>query len=659
MLAGQRFHLAAAAEERQGGTESPLRENTDRFRTIIEPAGRTMRAAGAVRDVGSVRTMRSFGFLLFVLLGWIAAPLNATAQDTIVEWMEFECQSERCLVLNAYRSETPAADSLEEPGVAPQLDHGQIAPLFLRLPINSLPNATSLQLFLETIGAGSLGELARRAPQLSQKAPGSSDFALWHALVRELRAGSNLDVGSGSVYGRRVHRELKRTYAAQGYPTEEKPVFPHLVRGVLSVFENGDRIADSLYVLNVGNIQYGTPHYKAVRFVNLGSRPARLYARSNVFSGGSVAEVDVVLPPGAEASRLLRFEAGLFSMVTRRTAASVAYESMGSRRVVLRLEGTRQAAGPGAFLSAAGIQVEKHVGYWRELPLYRYAVVLVGLGLFCLLIFLVSIGRATIIHSSQRILARSAQVLSDPRHFVLPSLRKLSRRISALFGSVQSVSEPVQSLSKQVRVAVSRRLAEARAASANGLLSTNGEAVRVPSSASSTRRAVDSLLAPASQLSTSLWTGLKASVADRSHLFSRVRTALLPQEIDLLPTNGEPVDAQSCVDRFRQLSLLMSGGDGETAADMPAAELRREATRYARSLDADLRGGRLAPTVEHFQMLWALRLLAAVLSKPNTDTRSVLQQWISGAEKVIEHRCQQGVGPTNWEFMGLARELDT
>lgn len=119
------------------------------------------------------------------------------------------------------------------------------------------------------------------------------------------------------------------------------------------------------------------------------------------------------------------------------------------------------------------------------------------------------------------------------------------------------------------------------------------------------------------------------------------------------------MDAQSCVDRFRQLSLLMSGGDGETAADMPAAELRREATRYARSLDADLRGGRLAPTVEHFQMLWALRLLAAVLSKPNTDTRSVLQQWISGAEKVIEHRCQQGVGPTNWEFMGLARELDT
>lgn len=656
MLAGRRFHFAAASGERQGDTNSPLQKNTDRVRMIIEPANRAVRP-GLVG--GSVRTMNAFGCLFFVLLGWILVPLNATAQDTVVEWMAFECRTERCLVLNAYRSETPVADSLEENDVAPQLDRGQIAPVFLRLPIRSLPKPTSLQPFLETIGAGSLSELARMAPQLSQEAPGSSDFALWHALVRALRTGRDLDVGSGRVYARRVHRELRRTYAAQGYPTEEKPVFPHLVRGVLSVFENGDRIADSLYVVNMGDVQYGTPHYKAVRFVNLGSRPARLYANSNVLSGGSVTDMDVVLPPGAEASRLLRFEAGLLSILTRRTSAAVAYESMGTRRDVLRLEGTRQAAGPGALLSLARIQVEKHVGYWSELPLYRYAALLVGLGLFCLVIFLVSVGRATIWASFQRMFAHSARVLLDPRRFVLPRLRELSHRMSALFGSVQSFWKSVRSVSRQGRVAVSRRLAEARAESTNGLVSTNGEAVRVPWSTTSTRRAVDSLLVPASQLSTSLWTGLKASVADRAHLLPRVRTALLSPEIELPPSNIEPADARSCVDRFRQLSHLMSGDNGEITSDVPAAELRREATRIARSFDADLRSGRLPPTVEHFQILWALRLLAAVLSKPNTDTRSVLQQWISGADKVLEHRCQQGVGPTNREFMGLARELDT
>lgn len=562
---------------------------------------------------------------LLMLAIVLLSPPAAAAQDAVVEWMEFDCPDGRCLVLNAYEHESPeslvvVADSADEPHRAqlptPAMDEDDIAALVVELPVRLVPPESALKPFLARLGLADLQDLLEDAPDLAAQAPGTSGFALWRMLLIELRAQPHLRIGDRRIFISEVSADRQRVYAGQRVPSRENPILPHLTRGVVAVRDGDESVSASAPVIEFDGIEYGTYYYAAVRLVNLGSRPARVFPAGGWFAGARVDDKAFSIDPGEEVSRLYRYEAGPASLLQRRSSVLIAYESRGERGTVLRLDGVRSKSVLYSFASSIEAQLTAHAGYWREMPFYRYTLLAVAAGgLLLLLVVGRNLLTAARSEEASASLARMTELVGRQR----AAVARVAAKAGEYGARLRQTGTRLDGLRKKAMTRPSRP-------------TTNG---------------------------THTGTKLKDDLVDLcSHVsgrFSRLR-----EQVDERRRSAAiPMDPRAAIERLGTLSsgLATASAEADAYASL-TSELRREAARLARKLDSDLRKGRLARSVEHFQILWALRLLAAVLARTDSDPRSVMDQWLSGTRKVLDHECVEAVGPTNWEYMALVRELE-
>ncbi len=552
-------------------------------------------------------------FVCMLLLAWGLAPRVAGAQHAAVEWLEFDCEGEQCLILNAYSLRGPEPSDTGEPYEREPLTPEEVAPILLRLPVTAVPDSNALDAFCRILGAPDLKTLMSSTPQLTSE--NTSNLVVWKAFVRALREQAEVQVGAGTVRSVEVSDILKRVYDAQGYFPSGQRLLPHLVRGVLAVVDREGSVVDTGRAVDLGAVEYGVPQYALVTFANLGSSPLRVYSKKEFFSGASLSSAEFSLLPGERKGRLLRHDADLVSLLTGRSRSVVAYESEGERHVVLELRG--QISSPGHFLaSTARSQLADHRGYWRDLPLYRFALLAIAIGLVALLVA----ARALAVSSAAACLRRTRLSL-----FWLS--RIFSRGVKVAARSVRQTA---------ARSAFLKRAADGsadRQRGASRMLSSAVARLKLPAGPHLSRtmsRIPYTITGPISWTKARLVAGWKSK------------------------RDPEPVSARMCVERIEELCEATRHPD---APPLHAKRIRRESIMLARRLDDDLRRGRLSPAIEHFQILWSLRLLSDVMARKDIDAKDVLDQWILGAQKVLTHRCSEVVGPATLEFMGLVQVL--
>lgn len=556
--------------------------------------------------------------------------------------MEFRCGGVRCLILNAYRSPMKGSANDGIKRAHSLLSPEQIAPVLVQLPVKTLPDPFVLDAFLKKLSISNLDALKQNASSLADGVNRASDVALWSMLVREIVERTEFTIGGARVRSSEVNDHLQRAYAGQGYPSDEPAILPHLVRGVLAVFDGGE-VVDSVRILEFGSVEYGVPRTADVVFANLGSRPLHVYSSGGLLSGARLGDADFALAPGARVNRRLRYETSMVSLLTGRGTAIVAYESGGKRHVVLHLEGDANPSVLSIAASIARMPTADHAEYWYKLPLYRFALLLVGFGAAVLLVFFGYRAVPAAAARTWRLASGLPRALFDVSKRTGDLAAQATGRVRALwsqhnwsgawfsgryFRSVLSQS-PLSKPHFRSVISLSR-LSKLHFRSALSLsrLSEHAESL-----SEQFRRRIPSGVVSG---------GLRAA--------TRVRT-LLPQSLDARNRNMEPVNGRACVDRVKELSTDgCIPGNHSSSPPVRASELHREVRHLARRLEADLRDGRVPPKIENFQVLWALRSLATVLKAKNADTRGVLVQWLQGAELVLE-----GAGPNYLTSIDLPR----
>src|SRR5690606_10940241 len=333
---------------------------------------------------------------------------SADFQEVGIEWMEFDCGERRCLVINDYVLEEapPLPDSVISdfdkalsadfrPGRP--LREADIGATLFELPIVEAPTPQQLWPFLAKLGLTKLSDFDSMAPHLVVRAIGSSEPELLRAFVEELRSRARFQIEDRVFYSREVAGELRNAYVMHGFPSPQRPYFTHLLRGMVTAAEAPTSDSPPYRTVQFQNIEIGTFYYAPIRLVNLGSGPAQVYTTGGFFTGAGVDVEPFTLSPGQEVSRLFRYEAGLMSLFKRRAVVSVIYEAGGVEQEIVRIEGIRSRSLFTSFVSAIRSGVAAHMGYWRDISIYRYTILVVMAGgLLLLLVFGRHLRRATL-----------------------------------------------------------------------------------------------------------------------------------------------------------------------------------------------------------------------------------------------------------------------
>lgn len=337
-----------------------------------------MRVADRRHDVlsdlggsGSDHHQAAFLFCLVAFLCAAVHPSLASAQDARIQWMEYECGDESCLVLNAYRFSAAEEASPRPPD--------ELAGMVLRLPVTGLPDASELNHFLMVVGAPDLNAAVQNLRPVLPDSARTSDIAGWVSFVDRIRETARLRIGTSHLHSAEVTDELRQTYRREGPPTPDRPIFPHLTRGVLHARTDSGATGDSIVTLEIGEIEYGQRQFSSVELFNLGVQPVRVYSEKSLSPASCAAFEAFELAPGDSVSRPVCLQGGLTLLWSARPTVRINYESGDERVALLQVVGKRASSLPATASAVVRSEISKQLAYWKLYPLYR-----IGFGLVCL-----------------------------------------------------------------------------------------------------------------------------------------------------------------------------------------------------------------------------------------------------------------------------------
>ena len=282
-------------------------------------------------------------------------------QAVNVEWLNFEQNGRQFLVLNAYARDQTSAKA---------------APLFLEIPLTAAPTSSDARAFLNA-----LVYIEKPSQFTDAWRPRAVDD--WTNLLEKLTTHEELWIYGRNIHSSEISHVLKDVYAAQGYPSKEDPVFPHLTRGVLTAVDSDGDAITSIDVSYDGD-QSGGPLYQVVTFANLGIEPVKVYESSTLLDG-YLTGAEFTLRPHEQKRRLLRLKSAVFSTLRGYSSASVKYVSedrhFDALELRVRHSGLLQSFS-GTLASVSG----PHTNSWGEAIDYHIAFAFGGLLLALILV---------------------------------------------------------------------------------------------------------------------------------------------------------------------------------------------------------------------------------------------------------------------------------